>query len=274
MPDNTQSGTSRPVAVITGASSGLGKDYAKQLAASGYDLLLIARRLNLLQELKTELESVHGIRVEIMRIDLADPVDVLLLENRIAGIGNLEFLVNNAGYGFETDAPLENIERECEMIRVHILAPVRLAHAALKPMMSRKKGYIINVSSVAAFLYGPGCAQYMSTKAYLLSFSKCLHCDTRGFGVYVQALCPGFVRTGFHGTELIDGEKYRKFPDFLWLKSDRVVRDSLRKVRKKRGSAVFIPSLRYKFFLGILTFPLFSWCSELIYKIRANLSRK
>lgn len=270
----TNSNSQRPLAVITGASSGLGEEYAKTLASEGYDLLLVARRIPLLETLKSELETKYAIRAEVYPADLADLQQVKALEKRLREMENLEILVNNAGYGFETEVPVKDIDRECRMIDVHVIAPVRLSHAALVPMLQRKKGYIINVCSVAAFLHGPACSQYMATKAYLLSFSKCLHSDVRDRGVNVQALCPGFVRTGFHSTEMIDGEKYRKFPNFLWLNSVRVVRDSLKKVRRKRGSSVFVPSLRYKFFLAILTFPLFTGLSELIYRIRANMSKQ
>ncbi|MDR2863596.1 MAG: SDR family NAD(P)-dependent oxidoreductase [Puniceicoccales bacterium] len=252
--------TARSFAAITGASSGLGRDYALQLADKGFDLLLVARRVPLLEALKVEIQARHAdAAVEIFPADLADPGQLKGLETRLAQIENLEVLVNNAGYGFESVTPFEDIERECQMIHVHIIASVRLAHAALRPMLRRKRGFIVNVSSVAAFMHGADCAQYAATKAYLLSFSKCLHEDVRAHGVRVQALCPGLTRTGFHSTPLMDAAKYRKFPGFLWLESGRVVRESLRMLFRRNGGAVCIPSWRYRFFVALMATPLFSW---------------
>ena len=259
------------LALITGSTSGLGEEYARQLAAEGYDLLLAARRTELLEQQKAELEKRHGVSVEVLSIDLADPAQLEVLEQRITQLDELEFLINNAGFGFENKFPDTDIDLECQMVQVHAIAPLRLTYAALGPMIRRKKGYIINVASVAAYLHGPACAQYMATKAYLLSFSKCLRCDVREFGIEVQALCPGFVRTGFHSTALIDEEKFRKIPGILWLNKKRVVRDSLKNIRKKRRRTVFIPSMRYKFLLAVLTCPIFSWITEMIYRKRANM---
>jgi len=259
------------LALITGSTSGLGEEYARRLAADGYDLLLVARRTELLDRQKVELEKQYGVSVEVLTVDLADPVQLALLEERVKQLEQLEFLVNNAGFGFEYKFPDLDVELECQMVQVHAIAPLRLTYAALGPMMRRKKGYIINVASVAAFLYGPACAQYMATKAYLLSLSKCLQCDVREYGIEIQALCPGFVRTGFHSTERMDEEKFKKMPGFLWLNKERVVRDSLKNIRQKRRSTVCIPSWRYKFLLAILTCPLFTWITERIYRKRAEM---
>ena len=259
------------IALITGSTSGLGEEYARRLAADGYDLLLVARRKELLDRQKAELEKQYGVSVEVLSVDLADPVQLATLEERVKQLEQLEFLVNNAGFGFEYKFPDTDIDLECQMVQVHAIAPLRLTYAALGPMMRRKKGYIINVASVAAFLHGPACAQYMATKAYLLSLSKCLQCDVREYGIEVQALCPGLVRTGFHSTKLINEEKYKKIPGFLWLSKETVVRESLNNIRKKRRNTVCVPSWRYKFFLAILTCPLFTWVTKLIYRKRAKM---
>ena len=259
------------LALITGSTSGLGEEYARRLAADGYDLLLVARRTELLDRQKVELEKQYGVSVEVLTVDLADPVQLALLEERVKQLEQLEFLVNNAGFGFEYKFPDLDVELECQMVQVHAIAPLRLTYAALGPMMRRKKGYIINVASVAAFLHGPACAQYMATKAYLLSLSKCLQCDVREYGIEIQALCPGFVRTGFHSTELMDEEKFKRMPGFLWLNKERVVRDSLKNIRQKRRRTVCMPSWRYKFLIAILTCPLFTWITELIYRKRATM---
>ena len=266
--------STQPLAVITGATSGLGKEYALQLAALGYDLFLVARRIELLETLKNELESKFSVSVEVMRADLSDSVQLRLLEEKVAKIENLDILINNAGYGFEGKYPVEDIDMECKMIQVHDIAPIRLCQAALGPMMRRKNGKIINVASVAAFLYGTGSAQYTATKAYLLAFSKCLQVDVRSAGIRVQALCPGLVRTGFHGSETMKKleEKYKAIPNFIWLDCSDVVRDSLKNIMKKRHRVVFVPSFRYKIFLAILTCPLWSWLPEKIYQYRNTKS--
>ncbi|MDR3229017.1 MAG: SDR family NAD(P)-dependent oxidoreductase [Puniceicoccales bacterium] len=250
----------RPVAAVTGASSGLGRDFALQLADKGYDLLLVARRIPLLEALKSEIQERHpDAAVEVFPADLADPAQLKKLEERLAQTEHLDVLVNNAGFGFENRTPAEDLENDCRTIQVHVLAPARLTHAALGPMRRRKCGHIVNVSSVAAFLHGADCAQYAASKAWLLSFSKCLCHDVRADGVRVQALCPGLVRTGFHSTPLMDAQKYGVFPNFLWLESRRVVRDSLRNLFSKHGATVCIPSWRYRFFIALLTTPPISW---------------
>ena len=259
------------LALITGSTSGLGEEFARRLAADGCNLLLVARRTELLDRQKVELEQQYGISVEVLSVDLAEPAQLATLEQRISQLDQLEFLVNNAGFGFENKFPDINIDLECQMVQVHAIAPLRLTYAALGPMVRRKKGYIINVASVAAYLYGQDYAQYVATKAYLLAFSKCLQCDVREYGIEVQALCPGLVRTGFHGTELMNEDKYKKIPGFLWLNKERVVRESLQNIRQKRRRTVCVPSWRYKFFLAILTCPLFRWFMEWIYRKRAKM---
>ena len=147
-----ESSTNRPVAVITGSTSGLGEEFANRLAGDGYDLLLVARRTALLEKQKAELETNFNIQVDIMNVDLADSEQLLQLEQRVASLDRLEFLVNNAGFGFENKFPETDLALECQMIQVHSIAPLRLIYAALGPMVRRKKGYIINVASIAAYL--------------------------------------------------------------------------------------------------------------------------
>lgn len=265
----TRQQTNNPLAAVTGASDGLGKEFARQLAAEGYDLLLIARREPLLNAVKDELERQYGITAEVYPCDLADGDQVRRLEERLEGDENLEFLVNNAGFGREDGAyPEADPDREETMIRVHVVALMRLARAALQPMCRRKKGFIVNLSSVAGFLYAPGYAQYNATKAYVLSFSKSLQCDVRRYGVRVQALCPGLTHTGFHTTESMKNFRKEKTPGFLWLPAEYVVRCSLRSIRKSRRS-VCIPSWLYKLALLLLCNPIGNLVCEAIYTRRA-----
>jgi short-subunit dehydrogenase len=264
---------SRPLAAITGASDGLGKEFARQLAAEGYDLLLIARRKNLLDEIKIEFETKFNVTVEPFVCDLSKPEDVLRLEERLEASESLEIMVNNAGFGRAETFPNLNPNLEEEMIQVHVVSLMRLSRAALIPMCKRKKGFLINLSSVASFLYGAGCAEYAATKAYVLLFSKCLQCDVLEHGVRVQALCPGLTHTGFHCTETMKGFQKKRTPGFLWLTAEYVVRTSLRSIRRTRR-VVCIPSLRYKLFLALLCNPIGNKISEMIYRRRTKQWRK
>jgi len=252
------------MAVITGASTGLGRSYAQQLAAQGHDLLIVARRGELLDALKAEIEATHQVQVEVFIADLTDETQVLRLVERIGQLPRIDYLVNNAGFGLTKHFPDVAIEDEITMIRVHCEANVRLCHAALVSMCKRKSGNIINVASLASFLSGPGAAEYCGTKAFLRYFSLCLQYDVRQFGVKVQALCPGFVHTNFHAAETMKGNEMDKLPEFLWLKCDRVVRDSLRAIQKKRHRVVVIPSLRYKLIYAFYHTPIISQIASAI----------
>ncbi|MDR2761889.1 MAG: SDR family NAD(P)-dependent oxidoreductase [Planctomycetaceae bacterium] len=259
----------RPLAAITGASDGLGKEFAKQLAADGYDLLLVARRGNLLEKIKLEYESQFGINVETLVCDLSRPDDVKALELRLANEEFLEFMINNAGFGREGMFPEVDPDLEEEMIRVHIISLMRLSRAALVPMCKRRRGFLINLSSVAAFLFGTNCAEYMATKAYVYSFSRSIQCDVSEYNVRVQALCPGLTHTGFHSAETMKGFQKDKTPGFLWLNADYVVRTSLNAIRKTKR-VVCIPSFRYKLILALLSNPIGSKICEWAYRKRAK----
>lgn len=243
------------IAVITGATSGLGTEYARQLAEMNYDLLLVARRENMLQEVKREIESRSGVNVEYLVCDLAQAGEVRQLESRLESMDNLEVMVNNAGFGRESGFPNVNADDEEEMIRVHAVSLMRLSRSSLVPMCKRRKGYLINVASVAAFLHGKNSAEYCATKAYVLSLSKSIQSDVAGHGVRVQALCPGFTHTGFHDTAAMKAS-FRKdtTPGFLWLSAPFVVRSSLRSIRGFWHRVVCIPSFRYKFLIFTILF--------------------
>jgi short-subunit dehydrogenase len=245
----------KKLAAITGASEGLGKEFARQLAADGFNLLIIARRPALLEELKADLETKYNVQVESIVCDLSQPDELKQLEERLEQEETLEVLVNNAGFGLGTTFPNVDPDANESMIRVHVIATMRLSRAALVPMCKRKKGYIINVSSVAAFLSIQGSVEYNATKAYILSFSKTLQCDVRKYGVRVQALCPGFTHTGFHDTQGMKDFKKDATPKWLWLSAEYVVRTSLNSIRRSKR-VVCIPSLRYKVMLALICNPI------------------
>ncbi len=248
------SGSLNPLAVITGASSGLGMSYARQLAAMGCDLMLVARRKFVLDSLKDELERQYGVAVEVVPADLAKLEDIRMLEEKIRTSPRLFYMVNNAGFGVEGDFP----EKSTDMIAVHCTATMRLSRAAMIPMQAKKKGHIINVASAAGFMAMQGAADYCATKAFIISFSRCLQCDGAADGIHVQALCPGFVRTGFHDAETMAGNEIKKQTGaWMWLKADWVVKKSLRQVQKNCcRSVAYIPSLRYKILTQLASGPL------------------
>jgi short-subunit dehydrogenase len=235
--------------LVTGASSGIGAAYARRLAAGGYDLILVARRKDRLEKLAEELETSHGVEAEALAADLTEDADFRMVEERIARAGSLEFLVNNAGFGtrglfFETD-----VEGQDRMHRLHVLATVRLSHAAVAGMVARGKGNLVNVSSVAAFGQSPGNAGYCATKAWMNSFTEGLYLDLAAIGspVKVQALCPGYTLTEFHDTSEIGRDHV---PESWWISADDVVAASLRGLA--RGKLVVVPGWRYKFYVVLL----------------------
>lgn len=234
--------TPRPgTACITGASSGIGAAFARRLARDGYDLILHGRREALLRSLADRLARDHGIQTEVLCADLASKDGVRNLEERITKAPTLSLLVNNAGYSTIRYFSEEPIDGQEALISVHVVAPIRLTHAAIPVMRARGGGAIINVSSVAGFLIGPGSATYCATKAYLINFTETLHLELQGTGIRMQALCPGFTLTDFHKKLGYDTTS-RAFDKFM--SAEDVVEQSLDDLR--RGKVVSVPGLQYK----------------------------
>lgn len=234
-------GGARPRALITGASSGIGAEFARQLAAQGYDLVLCARREERLRALAGELAQAYGITAETLVADLAKPEGIETAARHIAGLADLEILVNNAGFGTEGRFARADAGRESDMVSVHMAAPVRLSRAALPGMLARGRGAIINVSSVAAFFPLPGSVLYSSSKTFLTAFSRALQVEVAGGGVRVQALCPGFTVTEFHDT--LKRFDRGRLPWFLWQRAEDVVAQSLAALWD--GPVVFVPGRLY-----------------------------
>ena len=234
---------SRPAALITGASSGIGEVFARRLAGQGYRVILVARRRERLEKLAADLPG-----AEIIVADLTADSDLRRVEQFIAARSTLEFLVNNAGFGVPGPYHSSDLEAQDRMHRLHILAVGRLTHAALRGMMERRKGTIVNVSSVAGFLQAPFSVSYNATKAWMNSFTAGLHIELRKLRspVRVQALCPGFTVTEFH--DLLDMDR-GSIPQSLWLSAEKVVDASLRGL--KRGKLFVVPGWRYRFFLAV-----------------------
>jgi short-subunit dehydrogenase len=216
----------RRVALITGASSGIGAEFARQLAGQSYDLVLCARRTEKLVELGAQLEASRGVRCESLTADLSEETGIASVEFRLRS-GGIDLLVNNAGFGIGVGFAEADLVGQQAMISVHVLAPMRLMHAALPSMVERGSGGVINVSSLAAFVSLPGNAGYSATKAYLMRLSRAVHYEVRGRGVTVQALCPGFTVTEFHDSQA-RAKQAPRAPRFLMGPASAVVRDSLR----------------------------------------------
>lgn len=228
-------------ALITGASSGLGSEYAQQLAARGADLVLVARDRGALESLAASLRRQHGVEVEVIAADLLKPRQREKVERRLADRERaVEILVNNAGFGLPLAFERNDIEAEAQHLALHVEVPMRLTHAALSAMLARGHGRIVNVASVAGFTPR---STYGACKGWLISFSRWANSAYRGRGVSVTAVCPGFTHTNFHERAgLPPGEE--GVPGWMWLDAPTVVSESLRDV--SRGRSVSIPSSRYK----------------------------
>lgn len=236
------------LAAITGASAGIGSVFARKLAAQGYDLLLIARRHDRLEQLAAELERAHQIHVEACVADLSVVEEMDRIAARLAGELRLDLLVNDAGFGVKGrfyEAPLDD---QLRMHRLHIGAILRLTHAALGPMVARGRGAIINVASVAGFTRSPGSTSYCATKAWLNAFTEGLYLDLKSAHspVVVQALCPGFTYTEFQDVVGIDPSSIAKS---LWMTAEDVVDASLAGLRLRR--LFVVPGWRYKLVVAL-----------------------
>ena len=229
--------SSRPSALITGATAGIGHEYAVQLAARGDDLVLVARNGARLEDVAEELRRAHQVEVEVLVADLTDRADLARVEARLADHDRpIDLLVNNAGFGLKKRFLDNTADEETEMLEVLVTAVLRLTHAALGAMAERGHGGIINVSSVAAFLPR---GSYSAAKAWVNSFSEWAHMEYGPRGVQVMALCPGFTKTEFH-----ERMQVKRGDGFLWLDVDFLVRKSLEDFEK--GRAFSIPGAQYK----------------------------
>jgi uncharacterized protein len=240
--------TSRPLAVVTGATAGIGKEFCDQLAARGYDLLVVARDANRLEALGRELEARHGVATDVFPADLTLDDDVTRLVGLVAGSLRIELLINNAGFGTRGNLADASPKQQEAMLRLHTMAPMRLSQAVLPVLLQNGKGGIVNVSSVASFLYSAGNVNYCATKAYLTNFSEGLAAELKGTGIRVQALCPGFTRSEFHQRMEVD---VGGLPSWMWLSARQVVRASLRSL-DRGGPVVCIPGLRYRLVVAVL----------------------
>ena len=193
-------------ALITGASSGIGRELAKLCAAGGFDVILAARRTERLEKLAAELSTAHRVAARALEADLSDPEVPGRLFDQLAGTP-IDLLVNNAGFGLRGPFAETDWEAERRMIEVNMTAPAHLTKLFLPPMLRRSSGRILNVASIAGFVPGPFLAMYYASKAFLVSFSHAVANEVKGSGVTVTVLCPGPTRTEFEEAAGVEGSK-------------------------------------------------------------------
>jgi len=239
----------KKVALITGASSGLGVCFAELLAAEGYDLMLVARREERLAALQEELSC----NVETRCVDLANDEQVAALADELASRGDIHLLLNNAGFGVDGLVGEAPLEPQLAMSRVTLEAPLRLIHAVLPQMTKRGSGEILNIASIAAFFSRPRRAMYGATKAAMVVLTKILAAEKGKKGIRVTASCPGLIRTEFHGGSGMQEFDAASEPGRMWLTPPYVASSSLKALR--RGKVVYVPSLRYKLLLALWRIP-------------------
>lgn len=226
------------IALITGATAGIGAQYARLLATEGFDLILVARNKNRLASTARSLNKEFGVKVEVLPADLTKPVQLEKVRKRLSdSMKPIEVLINNAGFGINKSFLVSDLSDEQGLLDVLVTAPMRLTHAVLPIMKERNSGTIVNVSSVASWIAG---GSYSAAKSYLTVLTESLHTELRPTKVKISALCPGFTRTEFHERGRM---KMNRLPNFMWLSAEEVVSKSWRDVNA--GKVISIPGWQY-----------------------------
>ncbi len=236
-------------ALITGASSGIGEAFARELASRGYDLVLVARRKEKLEDIARKLLKKHSVHIEVIAADFAKEENIEKVEKCLTE-HNITMLVNNAGFGVHGKFTEINLSRHLDMIHVHVIAVTRLCRLVLPGMIAENKGTIINVSSIAAFNPVSKNLIYSATKNYINFFSRALQKNLSDTDIKVQALCPGFTYTGFHDTEEYKQWNRSVIPEFMWMTADKVVSLSLKALKKNK--LVVVTGFKNRLLAGLL----------------------
>ena len=239
----------RQVALVTGASSGIGRVFALKLAELGYDVILVARRRERLESLAAEITAAYGVEAAVVAADLSTEAGIQRVEQVLAATDTLALLVNNAGFGLNGPFAESAIDSHLQMVQVHVEAVVRLTRTALPALLARRRGAIINVSSLMAFYPMYGSTTYSATKCYLRAFTEALYQELQGTGVRAQVLCPGFVETELQDVAEIDRPA---LPQCFWMSPNTVVARSLRDLANDR--AVSVPGLGYRGLAALSSF--------------------
>ena len=235
-------------AIVTGATSGIGRAFAEKLAGLGYDLILTGRREDVIRKVSDEISKRYGVEVQIVIVDFSNLDEVEKLIGIIEGLDEVGALVNNVGFGNERNFLEDEYETQEKMLTVHINTTCRICHSVIKKMQSGS--FIINVSSMAAFTPAGFNHFYSATKAFINTFSEALYVSLSDKGINVQSLCPGFTRTDFHNKLGMDKSKLVNRGMVRWMKAEDVVEKSMAALDK--GKVIYIPGFLNKLMYRIL----------------------
>ncbi|MFK8013395.1 MAG: SDR family NAD(P)-dependent oxidoreductase [Marinicellaceae bacterium] len=259
-------------ALITGASAGIGKEFAVQLAESGWNLLLIARREQTLKELSQELSQTYAIDAQYLVSDLANINQPQIIYNHcINSQLNIAMLINNAGYGVPGDFEKNKWSTHSDSLQVMLNSVVELCHLFYPSMLKNNFGRIVNVASLAGFAPPTaGHTLYGATKSFLIRFSHSLHLEGKDKGVHVTALCPGFTYTEFHD---VNGTRsmVSKLPKFMWMRAKDVVKQGIKAVENNQPIKI---NGKINRTIAALSSALPDWLSRLMFAGKANKYRK
>lgn len=256
----------KKIALVTGATSGIGEAFARRFAKDGYNLIITGRRKDKINNLASELSNKFGINVKVFTTELSDMNEVDLLIENIKNI-NISILVNNAGFATKDVFINEDLSIQEQMVNVHVMCPMKLIHSILPKMIEQGNGTIINVSSLSAFLIIPKNATYSGTKAFLKAFSESLYLELTNTGVKLQVLCPGFVKTDFHEKMGISKSKQKNKGIIRWMSPETVVTISLNKL--KHDKLICKPGFFENLGMNILTL----LPKTIYYKIASNFNK-
>lgn len=248
-------------ALVTGSTAGIGESFSRLLAENNYNIVLVARDLQRLEERARLLEANYKISTHIIQADLSTDSGCAVVEQYIAN-NQIDVLINNAGFGLNKAFTMSALEAEQQMLDVLVRTPMRLMHSALSGMKERNRGVVINVSSVAGYIAG---GTYSAAKSYMTVLSESLNTELAGTKVKICALCPGFTRTEFHQRARMS---MKGLPNFMWLNSDSLVKRGW--VDALKGKAVSIPGWQYR----LLVFVIQTLPRTLIRKVGMNLRAK
>ena len=227
-----------PKALITGASAGIGLEFCYQLANKNYDLILVSRNESKLNKIAEDIKQKTSRNSEILVADLATDQGIQKVCEKINKDKEIEFVVNNAGLGINKKFHEADLKEEVDLLSVLVKAPLEISYTAIKNMMSKNKGFIINVGSVAAWTTS---GTYSAAKVWLTSFSESLNTNYKNYGINVGVVAPGFTRTEFHERANMSTES---IPNWMWISTHLVVKESIKAVLK--GKAIVIPHIKYK----------------------------
>ncbi|MGL5417110.1 MAG: SDR family NAD(P)-dependent oxidoreductase [Clostridium sp.] len=238
-------------AIITGATSGIGREFSYRLGEEGYDLVLLGRREEILRKVKMDIEKLYKINVQIRIINLENEKELDSFIQEFKDDNSIEFLINNVGYGGGESFMKDKIEFSLEMVNVHINVSLKLSKVFGEIMKRNNKGYIINIASMAGFNAFRDSAMYCSTKSFLITFSECLGLELKKYNIRVQCLCPGFVRTDFHSRLQMDENLLKNRGIIRWMNVKDIVSISLKELYKRKN-IICIPGRLNKFLYCII----------------------